>query len=498
MELTLTVDHNLERPLHYQLYDGLREAILAGRLKPGDRVPSTRSLAQSLGVSRATITQGYEQLLSEGYLQAVTGSGTRVCRELPDDAVRPAAFKPWLSASDRANERGYWPTAPRAPKPAKGLSEFAAKLSIVGNLQARPKPAFNFAEGRPSLEEFPMQQWRRLMLRHFRHGGPELLDYAGDPRGHRPLREAIASYLSRARAVECEADQVIITNGTQQAITLIARVLVEKGETVALEDPGYLSARYAFRAEGAKLNPIPVDSLGMEVDRLSRPVKLIYVTPSHQFPTGAVMPLARRLELLSWAESACAYIVEDDYDSEFRFGGRPIPSLQGLGGAERVLYIGTFSKMLFPSLRLGYLVVPSALTQVFAQAKWLMDRHSPSLEQRVLTDFITEGFLERHLRRMRTLYNRRRVALVESLSRHFGDEVTVFGESAGMHLVVDLRTPYECEEVIRRAAEVGVGISNLGQYYLGRAPANRFLLGYGGLSERQIAQGIRLLAEVVR
>ncbi len=259
-----------------------------------------------------------------------------------------------------------------------------------------------------------------------------------------------------------------------------------------------MSARYAFRAEGAKLNPIPVDSLGMEVDRLSGPVKLIYVTPSHQFPTGAVMPLARRLELLSWAESASAYIVEDDYDSEFRFGGRPIPSLQGLGGAERVLYIGTFSKMLFPSLRLGYLVVPRALAQVFAQAKWLMDRHSPSLEQRVLTDFITEGFLERHLRRMRTLYNRRRGALVEALARHFGDQATVFGESAGMHLVVDLRTPYECGEVIRRAADVGVGITDIQQYYLRRAPANRFLLGYGGLSERQIAQGIRLLAEVVR
>jgi GntR family transcriptional regulator / MocR family aminotransferase len=492
MELTLTVDHNLERPLHCQLYDGLREAILAGRLKPGDRVPSTRSLAQSLGISRATITQGYEQLLSEGYLQAVTGSGTSVCRELPDDAVRPAAFKPSLSGGSRTDERQH---SQRAPK---DLSEFAANLSIVGDFRCRSKAPFNFAEGRPSLEEFPMQQWRRLMLRHFRHGGPELLDYAGDPRGHRPLREAIAGYLSRARAVECDSDQVIITNGTQQALTLVARILVEKGDTVALEDPGYLSARYAFRAEGAKLNPIPVDTLGMEVDRLSKPVKLIYVTPSHQFPTGAVMPLARRLELLSWAESAGAYIVEDDYDSEFRFGGRPIPSLQGLDAAERVLYIGTFSKMLFPSLRLGYMVVPRGLAQVFKQAKWLMDRHSPSLEQRVLTDFITEGFLERHLRRMRTLYNRRRGALVEALTRHFGDKATVFGESAGMHLVVDLRTRYANAEVIRRAADAGVGISSIEQYYLRRAPANRFLLGYGGLSEGQIAQGIRRLAEAVR
>jgi GntR family transcriptional regulator/MocR family aminotransferase len=190
--------------------------------------------------------------------------------------------------------------------------------------------------------------------------------------------------------------------------------------------------------------------------------------------------------------------VEDDYDSEFRFGGRPIPSLQGLGGAERVIYIGTFSKMLFPSLRLGYMVIPRDLAQVFTQARWLMDRHSPTLEQRVLTDFITEGLLEKHLRRMRTLYNRRRGALVQALSRHFGDEVTVFGESAGMHLVIDLRTRHSNAEVIRRAADVGVGISSVEQYYLRRPPANRFLLGYGGLSERQIAQGISRLAEAVR
>ncbi|MCI0524093.1 MAG: PLP-dependent aminotransferase family protein, partial [Acidobacteria bacterium] len=292
---------------------------------------------------------------------------------------------------------------------------------------------------------------------------------------------------------------------SQQALDLITKILIDRGDRVALENPGYLGARRAFLAQGAKLLPAPVDESGIMVEKLPAKsqakskdgVKLVYVTPSHQFPTGATLSLPRRLDLLAWAEKNGAMIVEDDYDSEFRYGSRPIPALQGLSNSDSVIYVGTFSKVLFPALRVGYVVAPPPLARVFARAKWLADRQTPMIEQRVLTDFINEGHLERHLRRMRTLYEKRRQALVRALETHFADRVTILGENAGMHLMIKLRSRLGDEEVVERARGCGVGIVSARLYYLGGVRRDEFVLGYAALSERRIQEGIRRLAGIV-
>lgn len=494
MELAITLDNRSPSPLHRQLYEELRQAILSRRLKPGERVPSTRAMASSLGVSRATVTLGYEQLISEGYLEAVIGSGTRVCVQLPDELLKSLPVNQLKAESFLLN----------------GSKTPAIKLSAYGNYLDDSKPLegidpdlpISFKTGRPALEEFPMADWRRLLLRHCRTANARLLDYAPDMRGEPKLRAAICSYLGRSRAVRCSTDQIIIINGSQQAIDLVTKVLVERGDTVAVENPGYLGARQAFLAQGAKLIPIPVDESGIVVEKLdskaASQTKLVYVTPSHQFPTGAMLPLQRRLELLKWAERRGAVIIEDDYDSEFRFGSRPIPALQGLSEGNNVIYVGTFSKVLFPSLRIGYLVVPESLARVFTRARWIADRQTPTLEQLALADFLDDGHLERHLRRMRTLYAKRRQALIRALKLHFENRVKVLGENAGMHLMVRLRTNFNDEDVIRRATEVGVGLLSAQIYYLNEPHSGEFVFGYGGLSERRISEGIKRLAKALR
>ena len=482
------------RALHGQLYDELRRAILTGRLKAGERVPSTRELARSLGVSRATATLGYRQLVAEGYLRPAAGSGTFVSGELPDEL---------LKARPVAGRRPLAP-APQARAPV-ALSRYGASLADPAPLEPPEHDApINFRIGRPALDEFPLHVWRRLTGKHCRARQRGLLDYADGSQGYAPLRAALAGYLRQARAVVCDADRVVIVNGAQQALDLIAKLLIDRGDRVAVENPGYLAARRVFAAQGAELLPVPVDDSGLVVDSLvrssRRAVKLAYVTPSHQYPTGAIMPLSRRLELLAWAGKTGAVIVEDDYDSEFRFGARPVPALQGLPGGESVIYVGTLSKVLFPSLRLGYLVVPPSLAPVVARAKWLADRQTPTLEQMVLADFITEGYLERHLRRMRTLYDGRRRALVRALATQLGDRVTILGGAAGMHLMIRLRGVGDGDDVVRRARAAGVALINARHCYVGdeRAPHGEFILGYAGLGERRILEGVRRLADVLR
>ena len=492
MEIAITLDNRLSEPLHRQLYEELRRAILSCRLKPGERVPSTRAFAVSLGVSRATVTLGYEQLIAEGYLEAVTGSGTRVCVQLPDDSLKTA---PVGAASFSIQQNGL--PASRTVL----LSRYGDALNDSAPLEpVEPELPINFKTGRPALEEFPMSEWRRLLLRHCRTDRAELLDYAPDFCGDPKLRQAICSYLGRARAVNCTVDRIVVINGSQQAIDLVTKLLIDRGDTVAVEEPGYLGARRAFLAQGAKLLPVPVDENGVIAERLplKSKAKLIYVTPSHQFPTGAVLPLNRRLELLKWAERTGAMVIEDDYDSEFRYDSRPIPALQGLSDGNHVIYVGTFSKVLFPALRIGYAVVPEAMSRVFARARWIADRQTPTLEQRALADFIAEGHLERHLRRMRTLYDKRRQTLVRVLKNNFEDQVEIVGENTGMHLMIRLQTRLSDEEVVRRAAQAGVGMVSAQIYYLGESPTGQFVLGYAGLSERRIQEGIRRLTKALR
>lgn len=491
MDLTIALDHQSSLPLHQQLYEELRQAILNGRLLPRQKIPSTRSLAQSLGVSRTTVTQSYDQLLSEGYLESIVGSGTYVCAQIPDDLLH----------SDPVTQ-----DSPPTPAPIK-LSGYGDRLHQTPfSLQSSPEHPISFRYGQPALHHFPVALWRKLLSRYCM-ASSNWLDYATDFQGYQPLRQAIAQYLARARAVRCDPDQIILTNGTQQALDLVMRLLMNPGDRIAVEDPGYLSARRVFLSHGAELVPIPVDESGLLVNKLayftSESLRLVYITPSHQFPTGSTLSLPRRLELLAWAQHHRALILEDDYDSEYRYGDRPIPALQGLDRHHSVIYIGTFSKVLFPSLRIGYLVVPPSLVPLFAQAKWLCDRQLPLLDQQVLTEFIEAGHLESHIRKMRSHYDQLRQTLVHSLREHFGETAQIFGEKAGIHLMVRLQTQWSDVEIMERAAQVGVGMMSAQPSYIqtgepplaaARSGRGEFILGYGELEEAQIAEGIARLA----
>jgi GntR family transcriptional regulator / MocR family aminotransferase len=430
------------------------------------------------------VTQGYEQLLSEGYLETRSGSGTFVCVQLPDKLLQ-------------TDEVSIQPLAQPA---ALKLSRYAQRMKLPFNLKPEPIAEISFRYGRPCLAQFPIALWRKLLSRHCAESR-QWLDYALEVQGDVGLRTAIAHYLCRARAVKCDASQIVITNGTQQALDLVLRVLMEPGETMAIEDPGYLSARKVFLSHGVKLLPIAVDESGLSIEMLNEAsseasVRLVYVTPSHQFPTGATLSLSRRLALLNWAQQTGAMIIEDDYDSEYRYGDRPIPALQGLDSSDLVLYIGTFSKVLFPSLRIGYLVLPSQLLPFISQAKWLSDRQLPTLEQKVLTDFINEGHLESHIRKMRSHYDRCRQVLVQSLQEHFGDRVMILGEKAGIHIMVRFMISITDHEFIHRSMLIGVELISARDYYLAESRSGEFILGYGELDEATIAEGIRRLAIV--
>lgn len=481
MDLAIALDNNSDIPLYHQVYIEIRQAILTGRLQPNQKLPSTRWLAKSLGISRSTITQSYEQLFSEGYLQTKVGAGTFVSEELPDELLTTKPIK----------------SKHRSTSPKIELSVYGKNVDStnIGVTDSNLPISFNY--GKPALDRFPLKLWRKLLSRHCA-ANLDLLDYSSEPKGHQPLTKAIANYLSCSRAVKCSPEQVIITSGSQQAIDLVTRLFINPGDAIALEEPCYQGARNIFQAQGAKLIPVEVDESGLIVEKLVNipKVKLIYVTPSHQFPTGAVLSLPRRLELLRWAKETGAIIIEDDYDSEYRYSSRPIPALQGLDCDRSVIYIGTFSKVLFPSLRIGYLVVPKNLQSLFGRAKWLCDRQSPLIEQQVLTDFINEGHLERHIRKMRNLYDLRRQTLVAALQKYFGQKVTISGENAGIHLTIEIKTNLNDEEAIEKARQVGVGLTSLQKYYLQTKNKGEFLLGYSELDEWQIKEGIRRLASV--
>lgn len=494
------LDRGSALPLHRQLYQGLRAAILRGRLAPGVRLPSTRDLARELRVSRNTVVNAFEQLLAEGYLCGRVGSGTYVSEALGRIGERvhtaSAARKPRLSKRGASQESAR--VAMRhLPSLSTPLSKRGARQASLRSpeLTASASPA-PFIVGVPALDRFSYKTWGRLLAQRWRERNPALLSYA-DPAGYGPLREAVANYLQLVRAVRCEPDQVILVSGSQQGLDLTARLLLDPGDAVWFEEPGYLGARGAFAAAGAKLVPVPVDEEGMDVEpgeRLCPRARLAYVSPSHQYPLGVTMSLERRLRLLEWAERSGAWILEDDYDSEFRYRGWPLASLQGLDRSDRVIYLGTFSKVLFPSLRLGYLIVPRRLARSFATGRALNDRQSPMLEQAVLADFITQGHFARHIRSMRLLYAERQAALVRAAEELEG-RLEVRPADTGMHLVGWLPSGANDIEASRAAMSRGVFVSPLSHYYLSRSPHRPgVLLGYAAISRMAMPRGIRELA----
>ncbi|MBX0326142.1 PLP-dependent aminotransferase family protein, partial [Oscillochloris sp. ZM17-4] len=401
----LTLSPQSDLPLYRQLYDEIRAAVLDGRLAPGARLPSSRELAAGMGLARSTVVSAFEQLLAEGYLEGRVGAGTFVATSLPEDLLGhggPPARPP------AAHER----PAPRRLS-ARGAALAATPVSASSGDRVRPRA---FQVGLPDIDGFPHATWARLAARRYGSPPPELMAY-GDPAGYLPLREAIASHLAAARGVRCDPGQVVVVSGSQQGLDLAARVLLDPGDEAWIEDPGYMGARGALLAAGARLAPVPVDAEGLDVAagaRLAPQSRLAYITPSHQFPLGVTMSLPRRLALLAWARAAGAWVIEDDYDSEYRYAGRPLAALQGLDGDGRVIYLGTFSKVLFPALRLGYMVVPPDLVPAFVAARALADRHSPGIEQAIVADFLAEGHFARHLRRTRARYAARQAALVEA------------------------------------------------------------------------------------
>ena len=478
------LDGTSPEPLHRQLYASLREGILDGRLAPGSRLPSSRTLQAELGVARNTVLAAFDQLLAEGYLVGRLGSGTYVARILPEE----------LMTAGQGRRHGQ-PGA-RSPAHLSRAGRAALSIPVTGD----PSGTGAFVFWLPAVDRFPFATWSRLTARRWDRPAPGLLDY-GDAAGYGPLRASIAAHLNTARALSCSPDQIVITGGAQHALSLLARLLVDPGEEVWLEDPGYLGARTAFVAAGASIVPVPVDHDGLDVSegRHRAPAaRLAYVTPSHQFPLGVTMSLGRRLALLEWAAQERRWIVEDDYDSEFRFAGRPLGSLQGMDQAGRVIYLGTFSKVLFPSLRLGYVVLPVELVKPFVALRTWDDHHSPTMDQAVLADFIAEGHFARHLRRMRALYEHRQEVLLGAGEAHLGSLLEVQPGTGGMHTVAWLPEGSDERAAAAAARSHGVAAAPLGAYASGGSIRPGFVLGYAGFDDAEIENAAKRLAAALR
>ena len=472
----IVVDRRGSQPLHRQIYNAFRAAIVDGRLHPGQRVPSTRILAREVGVSRFPALNAYAQLLAEGYLESRAGSGTVVSASLPEQMTTSA------------------PAKTKSPSMQRGPRRVARRCSRLPRVQDFPWMVHfgPFRVGQVAVDEFPAQIWSNLVARRSRRLDAAAMHY-GEPIGHESLRRAIANYLKISRSVRCDAEQILIVNGSQQALEITARVLLDPGAQVWIENPSYRLVRDVLALSESQLVPVPVDSEGLNVAagiRKQRRARAAFVTPSHQFPLGVTMSASRRLQLIEWAQRSGAWIIEDDYDSEYRYESLPIASLQGLDPNSRVIYIGTFSKVVFPSLRLGYVVVPPDLIGRFAGMRRVMDLGAPTLYQEVLADFIEEGHFARHLRRMRIHYGTLRRVLVDNLISVLGDSIEVVGDEAGMHLTVLLRKGQYDEDLAHRAIDQGLSLWPLSRMYLGE-PRQGLILGFGGIRAQEIPEAVR-------
>jgi GntR family transcriptional regulator/MocR family aminotransferase len=476
------LDSDASVPLHRRIYDDLRRQILDGRLRRGARLPSTRSLATDLRVSRSTVVQAFEQLRAEGYIESIARGATRVSASLPDRLVR----------------------ADSPPRPARPATAHAAPATRGASV-ARAWPQFGvlseqpprpFRTSVPALDVFPIDLWGRLMAKRWRQSPPAALAY-GDSRGLAALRHEITGYLTHARGVRCHPDQVIVTSGSQHALDLAARAVLEPGDAVWMEDPGYFGAGGAFVSAGARLVPVPVDRDGLNVGegiRRHARAKMAFVTPARQLPLGVTMTLERRLALLGWAAQRHAWILEDDYDSEFRYTTRPLASLQGLDASNCVIFTGTFSKVMFPALRLGYLVVPDSLVDAVTVVRRHTDFCAPYLSQAVMADFMREGHFERHIRRMRSIYQARRELFVDLLRRESRGLLDVDAPDAGMNLIAWLPPGASDRKVSHALRTAGLETLPLSSCATQRRLRPGLLLGFSGVREPDLRDGVNRLA----
>ncbi|MEO1616073.1 MAG: PLP-dependent aminotransferase family protein [Planctomycetota bacterium] len=450
----LRLDARRRIPLFRQLYEQIRAAVLEGRLNANDRIPSSRDLVTQLGVSRTTVVSAIELLTSEGYLQTRRGRGTFVCGEIPDDLLVPEGS---IKDAETIEQ-----TAPCS------LSDFGISAQAIDPSQWHHGVPVPFCPGEPALDAFPIDVWSKLVRRIWKTVSLKDLSY-GEPAGYFPLRVQIAKYLGVHRGVNCDTSQVIIVNGTQQAIDVVARIALNQGDSVLFEDPGYVSARNTFEKHGAKVVSMPVDRDGARVRETTQrypDARMAYVTPSHQYPMGVTLPIQRRLELVKWAESNNAIVLEDDYDSEYRYSGRPLPSLQGLSGKSQMIYVGSFSKVVFPALGLGYAIVPKSMVNAFENTLKLTSRPGSKIDQIVLSEFIREGHFVRHLRKMRSLHSRRRRVFVEAFQEHLSTKMSLVGNAAGLHCTALLNEKMGPDKKIAaELAQCGIIVRALSDYF---------------------------------
>lgn len=469
-------------PVFRQIYLQIRLAILSQRLGAGTKLPSTRVLASEFAVARTSVVAAYEQLLAEGYVCGRTGSGTYISLGLPEATETPAG-------------RPRKPATPEQQSLSPRAQQFAALAPITTPGANQP-----FDAGRALVDIRTTQLWSKLSRRVLTSIDPVHLGYS-DPSGLIELRTAICDHLRTMRAVRCEPDQVIVTSGAQQATDLTIRVLLDRGDEAWVEDPCYPLTYQALVVSGARIHPVPVDAGGMNVGagiRSAPKARVAFVTPSHQHPLGVVLSMARRLELLGWARQNKAWIVEDDYDSEFRYSGRPLASLQGLDDSDRVIYVGTYSKALFPGLRMGYVVVPRTLVGAFTGARFLMDRHPPSLSQVVLSEFMRQGYYASHIRRTRLVYREARDALVDQLKKKIGKDIIVELPDQGRHLIAYLHGGTSDTAIERAARENGLTVRAISRLYRKAPPRSGLMLGFAGFSHGIIAHGVSILAQIIR
>jgi len=468
--------------LYRWLYAELRGAILDGRLRPGSRLPATRDLASAYRLSRSTIVTAFEQLKSEGYVEGRSGSGTYVSEVLPEHLLDVRGPKP----------------EKRLPHRRIALSAYARRLQPFRGTAVRPMRAFR--PNQPALDLFPTDLWAQVAARRLRRVSANLLA-GGEALGYRPLREAVAAYLNSSRGVKCTAEQVLILSGAQEALDRTARILLNPGESVWMEEPGYPGAGVVFRALGAQIRRVPVDSEGLSLEigkKRWRAPRLVYVTPGHQFPLGVTMSLRRRLALLEWARRSGVLIFEDDYDSEYRYAGRPVPAMQGLDRSGVVIFAGSFTAVLFPALRLGYLVVPEAMVDVFAAAESVSTHHPPLLEQAVLCDFITEGHFARHIRRMREIYAERLQELLDSAKEKLSGALEISNVEAGLQTVGWLRPGLSGEKIANLAAVRDVEVVPLSRYASGRPRREGLILGFAAVDPKELRRGVDELAKILQ
>jgi GntR family transcriptional regulator/MocR family aminotransferase len=467
----MSVDRASDEPMHRQIYGALRRFILDGQIPQNTLLPSTRSLAEDMKVGRNTVIAAYDQLLAEGFIEARAGSGTWVA---PIQLNRPlASLRAGLGTPRKLSRRGQ--TIVNGPQPPRNAG------------------VINFHPGVPETASFPFTIWSSLLVRNARSRDESLLGYLSFA-GHPGLRQAIASTISLSRGINCTADQVIVVTGAQAALDLTSRVLMDEGDTVWMEEPGYLGAKSAFLASGARLAPLKVDRRGWYLaDPELPPPRLIYVTPSCQWPFGTIMRIEERLQLLDIAERHGAWIVEDDYDGEYRFRGRPVPALRGLDHADRVVYIGSFGKTLIPALRIGYLIVPRELSVPFDRAVSITGQFAPLILQATVNDFITQGYFATHLKRMRRLYARRQANFVALCREHLAEWLTVTENDSGMQLLASFVRPYKDGDVVAAAVKEGLDVQGISINYHSSEPEHGLLLGYAAMDERQILRAVLAL-----